>query len=91
MPVPQAEILHTDTFESQLLEIGSPWLVNRVEELETLLESMPDMGSPLLRTSVTRRYGKGIRKLVAGNYDIIYRHTGERVIMLAAIPARLIR
>lgn len=41
--------------------------------------------------SSSHRYGKGVRKLVAGNYDIIYRHTGGRVIMLAAIPARLIR
>ncbi|MGN0286678.1 MAG: type II toxin-antitoxin system RelE/ParE family toxin [Atopobiaceae bacterium] len=89
--MPKAKVLHTQTFEDQLIQIGSLCLVDRVSQIEELLATMPRMGSSLLRPSLTDRFGPGIRKIVVGPYDIIYRYTEGRVIMLAVISARIVR
>lgn len=84
------DVIHTRAFEDMLIEIGSVKLAMHIEHLEALLKTMPDMGSPQLREFLANRYGPGLRKLVVGKYDVIYRHTGQAVIMLAIIPATLV-
>lgn len=87
----QHEVLHTANYDACLREYASDELLNKLDQREQMLATFPDMGSPLVRPSVTAHYGEDARKLVIGGYVIFYRHTGDKVYMLAIVPARTIR
>lgn len=44
----------------------------------SLLEFAPEMGSRILPTSIKRRFGDTVRKVVVDLFDIIYRYFAEQ-------------
>lgn len=44
----------------------------------SLLEFAPEMGSRILPTSIKRRFGDTVRKVVVDPFDIIYRYFAEQ-------------
>ncbi|MBS5451076.1 MAG: type II toxin-antitoxin system RelE/ParE family toxin [Coriobacteriia bacterium] len=42
-----------------------------------LLAAFPEMGSPIVTSSIVRRYGQGVRKLVASPFVVIYRYVED--------------
>lgn len=91
LTVTRASVLHTSAFEDQLAELESDDLFERIVSLEEVLRDLPDMGSPLVRDSLIRRYGANIRKLGVGRCLLVYRHVDDEVRMLGIIAARAIR
>lgn len=70
------------------MEIWSDQTMVRIEDAEDKLVVFPDMGSPLVRDSLTARFGTDLRKIVVDGYVLIYRHDPDAVRMLAAMPGK---
>ncbi len=82
---PQTPLRITDEFNAGLAEVQSDKALARIYDLITLLSKYPDYGSPEARRPLSRRYGAGLRKIVAAPYVIVYRHADDAVEVLALV------
>lgn len=88
--MPQANVLFTMPFIEDVAALDSPWLEQRIRIIQKNLAEFPDMGSPMLRGSLAASFGNGCRKIMAGQYVIVYRHDSGTVYLLGIVPGRTV-
>ena len=88
LSVPLVRVVHTDAYESMLMELLTNRQLDKVEEIEHCLSVFPDTGSPLVRDALVLRFGSNLRKIVVDGYILVYRHDEDVVRMLAAVPGK---
>lgn len=73
-----AEIVITEGFVEDITQV---YLDSKREEIwyaVSLLEHAPEMGSRILPTSIRRRFGESVYKIVVNPFDVIYRYSLEQ-------------
>ena len=83
--MPKAELRVSEEFSAGLAEIYSTRLLDRIERAVRSLAEFPEMGSPLVRRSVTDQYGEDLRQIPVSTFLLIYRYDGRTVDVLALV------
>lgn len=68
-----------------LSTIYSERVLEQIANLLDLLKISPEIGSPRVRASLSKRYGDKLRKLPVSTFVIVYRFDGEVVDVLALV------
>lgn len=84
--VPRAELRIAEEFSDGVAEIYSSRMLERVERAVRNLAEFPEMGSPLVRSSLLDQYGEGLRQVPIATFLIVYRYDGRTVDVLALVP-----
>ena len=74
-----------DEFIEDLAKIYSVRLLNHIRMILEMLEVGPEIGSSFVRTSLTKRFGLGIRKIPVSTFVIVYRFDGTTIDVLALV------
>lgn len=69
-----SSVSYTDLFSEQVSSIRSRRLLNELDRRLDAIESYPHIGSQVVRASLIRSYGTGIRKFPVPPFIIIYRY-----------------
>lgn len=83
--MPKAELRIAEEFSAGLAKIYSTRLLDRIERAVRSLAEFPEMGSPLVRRSVTDRYGEDLRQIPVSTFLLVYRYDGRTVGVLALV------
>ncbi len=70
-------ILFSETFLDDFETVHSLRMRDKIRTLLAMIERFPESGSPLVTSHYASRYPGQVRKLVAGNYDLIYTYDKE--------------
>ncbi len=83
--MPRARLRIAEEFSIGLSEIYSARLLSRIEKVVRSLAEFPEMGSPLVRPSLTSQYGENLRKIAIETFLIVYRYDEQTVDVLALV------
>lgn len=83
--MPSAELRIAEEFSYGLAEVYSERLLERIGGLLGSLRAFPEMGSPVVRESLTRVYGAGLRQVPVAPFVLLYRYDGTHVDVLALV------
>ena len=65
---------YSERFASDLAEVTSERVEARVLTALDNIEAFGDFGSPVVPSSLTERFGNGIRKVAIAPFDLLYTH-----------------
>ena len=63
----------SEEFIEGLSRVWSVRVLDHIQNLVSLLPANPELGSPVIRESLIRRYGTSLRKLNVSTFVIVYR------------------
>ena len=75
----------SEEFSQGLAAIWSTRVLDHIKRVVATIATQPELGSTDVRESLTRLYGKGIRKFAVSTFVIVYRFDGETVDFLALV------
>lgn len=83
--MPRADVHIAEEFIAALSEVYSDKILGRIENVLRSLQVFPEMGSPIVRPSLTTMYGEGLRQITISTQFIVYRYDGKTVDVLALV------
>lgn len=83
--MPRADVRIAEEFIAALSEVYSDKILGRIENVLRSLQVFPEMGSPIVRPSLTTMYGEGLRQITISTQFIVYRYDGKTVDVLALV------
>lgn len=83
--MPRADVRIAEEFIAALSEVYSDKILGRIENVLRSLQVFPEMGSPIVRPSLTTMYGEGLRQIAISTQLIVYRYDGKTVDVLALV------
>ncbi|MBR2834240.1 MAG: type II toxin-antitoxin system RelE/ParE family toxin [Coriobacteriales bacterium] len=73
--------IYSDRFMNDMANIYADKVYKAVIDAIRAIETMPGVGSLLIRMSLQEEFGKNIRKVVVNPFDLIYEYDQEKAIV----------
>lgn len=83
--MPSARPRIADEFVEALAGVSSDRVLARIRAALDSLGAFPEMGSPLVRRSITNLYGEGLQQIPISSFLVVYRYDGKFVDVLTLV------